>query len=408
MSGREWRILALLFISALINYIDRTTLSVGATNIQRELGLTNEQIGMLHSAFFGVYAASQLFSAAGWLADRFHVGWVLGIGFFIWSGATAYTGFAQSFVVILAMRVMLGMGESVSYPSYSRILASQYPEHHRGFANALIDAGTKTGPAIGTLVGGLLVSQLGWRPFFLVLGFGSMLWLIPWCVWMPRGKGVSGNEDRTDIASIGDILRQRPAWFSAVGLFCTNYYWYFLITWLPAYMEKERHFPKSKMAVLGSIPFVAIAVSCVVSGWISDRLIAGGRTPTLVRKSFAGIGLVFSTIILPVVWTRETGPAMALLILACISYGIFTSNLWAITQTLAGPRAAGKWTGFQNGFGNLAGVAAPWLTGRVVDKTGQFYWAFVVAAGFVLAGAAIFVFGIGRVERVKFRGEAAR
>ena len=129
------------------------------------------------------------------------------------------------------------------------IHASQYPEHHRGLANALIDAGTKTGPAIGTLVGGLLVSQLGWRPFFLVLGLGSMLWLIPWSWWRPRGKGVSAHEDRTDIASIGDILRQRSAWFSAFGLFCSNYFWYFLITWLPAYLEKERHFPKSKMAV---------------------------------------------------------------------------------------------------------------------------------------------------------------
>jgi ACS family D-galactonate transporter-like MFS transporter len=405
LSGKEWRVLVLLFISALINYIDRTTLSVGATDIQRELGINNEHIGMLHSAFFFVYAASQLFAAAGWLADRFHVGWVLGIGFFIWSGATAYTGLAQSFLVIMAMRVILGMGESVSYPSYSRILASQYPEHHRGFANALIDAGTKTGPAIGTLVGGLLVSQLGWRPFFLVLGLGSMLWLIPWFAWMPQGKGVSGNEDRTDIASMLDILLQRSAWFSAFGLFCTNYFWYFLITWLPAYMEKERHFPKSKMAVLGSLPFLAIAVSCILSGWSSDRLIASGRSPAVVRKSFAGIGLTCSTIILPVVWTRETEAAMALLILACISFGIYTSNQWAITQTLAGPRAAGKWTGFQNGFGNLAGVAAPWLTGRVVDKTGQFYWAFVVAAGFVLLGATIIVFAIGPVERVKFRGE---
>ena len=402
LSGKEWRILALLFVSGLINYIDRTTLSVGATNIQRELGLNNEQIGMLHSGFFFVYAASQLFSVAGWITDRFHVGWVLGLGFLIWSGATAYTGIAQSFLAIMCMRVILGMGESVSYPSYSRILAAQYPEHHRGFANALIDAGTKTGPALGTLIGGLLVSQLGWRPFFLVLGLGSMLWLIPWFAWMPRGKGVSANEDRSDVASIGDILRLRSAWFSAFGLFCTNYFWYFLITWLPAYLEKERHFPKSKMAVLGSIPFVAIAISAVTAGMISDRLIAAGRSPTVVRKSFAGIGLAFSTIILPVVWTRATGPAMALLILSCISFGIYTSNLFAITQTIAGPRAAGKWTGFQNGFGNLAGVAAPWLTGRVVDQTGEFYWAFVVAAGFVLAGAAIFVFGIGRVEPARF------
>jgi MFS transporter, ACS family, D-galactonate transporter len=405
LSGKEWRVLVLLVISALINYIDRTTLSVGATDIQRELGLSNYDIGKLHSAFFGVYAACQLFSVSGWLVDRFNVGWVLGLGFFVWSGATAFTGLAQSFAVILGLRMLLGMGESVSYPSYSRILANQYPEHHRGFANALIDAGTKTGPAIGTLAGGLLVSQLGWRPFFLALGLGSMLWLIPWSSWRPTGKGVSAHEDRTDIASIGDILRQRSAWFSAFGLFCTNYFWYFLITWLPAYMEKERHFPKSKMAVLGSIPFLAIAISCVTAGWLSDRLIARGHTPTRVRKSFAGIGLTFSTIILPVALTKDTTTAMVLLVLACLSFGIFTSNLFAITQTLAGPRAAGKWTGFQNGFGNLAGVVAPALTGWVVDQTGEFYLAFLVAAGFVLAGAAIFVFGIGPIERVKFRSD---
>jgi cyanate permease len=125
-----------------------------------------------------------------------------------------------------------------------------------------------------------------------------------------------------------------------------------------------------------------------------------------VCGNVAGIGLTFSTIILPVALTRDTTTAMVLLVLACLSFGIFTSNLFAITQTLAGPRAAGKWTGFQNGFGNLAGVVAPALTGWVVDKTGEFYLAFLVAAGFVLAGAAIFVFGVGPIERVKFRSEA--
>jgi MFS family permease len=98
------------------------------------------------------------------------------------------TGAATAFVMIFALRLLLGIGESVTFPSYSRILASEYPEHHRGFANALIDSGTKVGPALGILVGGLLVSQVGWRVFFVVLGCGSLLWLIPWAKWMPRGK----------------------------------------------------------------------------------------------------------------------------------------------------------------------------------------------------------------------------
>jgi MFS transporter, ACS family, D-galactonate transporter len=402
LSGKEWRVLILLLLSALINYIDRTTLSVAATDIQRELHLTNTQVGALQSAFFASYALCQLSFLAGWVVGRFHVGWVLACGFFLWSGATAMTGAATVFAMIFALRLLLGIGESVSFPSYSRILASEYPEHHRGFANAMIDAGTKVGPALGILVGGLLVSQVGWRIFFFVLGGGSLLWLLPWAAWMPRGKAVAAREDASEIPSIGAILSERSAWFTAFGLFCGNYYWYFLITWLPAYLEKERHFPKTRMALFGWLPFLAIAASCVFSGWLSDRLIARGRSPTRVRKSFAGTGLTFATLLIPVVLVRDPNLAIGLLILACISYGVYTSNLWAMTQSLAGPRAAGKWTSFQNGFGNLAGVLAPSLTGFVVDRTGEFYLAFVVAAGFALAGAGMFVFGVGPIVEVNF------
>jgi MFS family permease len=403
LSGKEWRILILLVISGFINYIDRTTLSVAATDIQHELHLTNTQVGALQSAFFASYALSQLSFLAGWVVGRFHVGWVLAGGFLVWSGATALTGAAQIFVVIFGLRLLLGIGESVSYPAYSRILASEYPEHHRGFANALIDAGTKAGPALGILVGGLLVSQLGWRTFFFVLGGGSLLWLLPWAAWMPRGKNVTAREDGADVPSIAAILSQRSAWFTAFGLFCGNYYWYFLITWLPAYLEKERHFPKAKMAVLGWFPFFAIAFAGVIAGWVSDRLIARGHSLTRVRKGCAGIGLGFATILVPVALVRDATLAMALLTIACFAFGIYTSNVYAITQSLAGPQGAGKWTSFQNGFGNLAGVLAPSLTGFVVDRTGEFYLAFLVAAAFALAGAGMFVFGVGRIERVEFR-----
>ncbi|HTS27765.1 MAG TPA: MFS transporter [Bryobacteraceae bacterium] len=402
LSAKEWRVLSLLVISGFLNYVDRANLSVGATNIQAELHLGDYHLGMLLSAFFWTYATFQLFGIAGWLVDRFNVCLVLATGFFLWSGATAVTGAAHVFWVMFALRLVLGMGESVAYPSYSRILANNFPEHHRGFANALIDAGTKGGPALGTLLGGLLMARFGWRAFFLALGFGSLLWLVPWFWWMPRGRGVAAREHHGEVPSVAAILQHREAWFTALGLFCSNYFWYFLITWLPPYLEKERHFPKDKMAVTGSSAFLAISISAVISGWVSDRLIARGGTPTRVRRMFAGTGLVLSTIILPVCVVESERAAMGLLILACLSYGLYSSQVFAITQTLAGPRAAGKWTGLQNGFANLAGVVAPWLTGWVVQQTGQFYWAFVVAAAIVLASAAMFVFGIGRIEQVQF------
>ncbi|HKE26529.1 MAG TPA: MFS transporter [Bryobacteraceae bacterium] len=402
LSRREWSVLLLLVISGFLNYFDRSNLSAGAADIQRDLGLSYTQIGNLLGAFFWTYALCQLLSISGWLVDRFNVGWILAIGFFLWSAATAATGLAQVFATVFALRLLLGVGESIAYPSYSRILVNHYPEHHRGLANALIDAGTKCGPALGTLLGGLLIERFGWRAFFVGLGLASFVWIGPWLVLMPRGKADAAPADAGDAPSVFEILGQRSAVFSALGLFCSNYFWYFLLTWLPLYLEKERHFSKDRWAVVGSLAYFLIAVSSVMSGRFSDLWIARGGSPTRVRKTFAGAGLALSTMIAAVAVIQNATWAMTVLMITCLCYGLFSSNLFAMTQTLAGPRAAGKWTAIQNGFGNFAGVAAPWFTGMVVQRTGHFYLAFVAAAAVALAGAGMFVLGIGRVEPVRW------
>jgi ACS family D-galactonate transporter-like MFS transporter len=402
LSNREWRVLALLVVSGFINYIDRTNLSVGATNIQNEFHLSTFQIGLLLGAFSLTYAFSQFLGFAGWLVDRFHVSWILAGGFFLWSMSMGFTGLAHSFVALFSMRLILGLGESVAYPSYSRIVVTGFPEEHRGLTNAWIDAGTKSGPALGSLTGAIAMAAFGWRACFAVLGFGSLLWLGPWLAWMPRGKAYSAPVDQTIVPSIFKIFSQRSAIFSALGLFCSNYFWYFLINWLPHYLETERHFSKTKMGIFASLAFLAVAVSSVISGTISDRWIARGATPTKVRKTFTGLGLALSTIILPVALVRDETAAMALLMLACLCYGMFASNLFAITQTLAGPHAAGKWTSAQNGFGNFAGFVGPAVTGWLVQTTGVFYSSFAVAAAVALTGSAIFVFGIGAIKEIQW------
>ena len=400
LSSREWRVLALLVASGFINYIDRSNLSVGATNIQNEFHLDATQLGILLGAFSWTYALSQLFGFAGWLVDRFHVSWILAGGFFLWSAAMGTTGLAATFGMLFATRLMLGLGESVAYPCYSRILVTDFPENHRGVTNAWIDAGTKSGPAIGSLVGAIAIAHFGWRALFVALGFGSLLWLVPWLIWMPRGKAFSIPVDQSKVPDLLRIARHRPALFSGLGLFCSNYFWYFLVIWLPHYLETERHFPKTKMGIFASAAYLTVAVSSVISGWISDRWIARGGTPTRVRKTFTGLGLALSTIILPVALVRDETIAMSLLMLACLFFGMFASNIWAITQTLAGPHAAGKWTALQNGIGNFAGVVGPAVTGKLLDLTGLYSPAFAVAAVVALTGAAIFVYGIGPLKQV--------
>lgn len=397
-----WGALSLLVVSGFLNYFDRSNLSVGAGQIQKELHLDSLQLGMLFSAFFWTYALMQILLISGWLVERFNVCWILAGGFFLWSGATAVTGAARAFATLFALRLLLGIGESIAYPSYSRLLANYFPEERRGIANALIDAGTKLGPALGTLLGGWLMIAYGWRIFFVALGAGSLLWLVPWLLLMPRGKGAETRDHPDRIPSAWDILRQRAAIFTALGLFCSNYYWYFLVTWLPLYLQTERHLSLGRMTAVASAAYFGIAISATASGYFSDRLIARGASPNRVRKTFAGVGLTLSTIILPVALVDNATVAMALLLVACICFGLYTGNVFAITQTLAGPRASGKWTSLQNGFANFAGVTAPWLTGWIVHQTGQYAWAFVVASIVVLIGAAVFVFGIERVEPVRW------
>jgi sugar phosphate permease len=218
---------------------------------------------------------------------------------------------------------------------------------------------------------------------------------------MPRGEGIV-THDAAHAPGIALILKERSAWGSFGGLFCGNYYWYFLLTWLPSYMVKERQFSKEHMANMSALAFLAIGLSSALCGWLSDHWIAAGATPTRVRKTFTVGGLTLSTIILPVAIVDSKDAAMAFLFLACVFFGMWSSNHWALIQTLAGPPAAGKWTAVQNGIGNLAGVAAGALTGLVVARTGQFFWAFAVAAGFALLGAIFYMFVIGRIEQVNW------
>jgi len=401
LSAIAWVVLILLAVSGFLNYFDRSNLAVGATDIQREMNLNLDDLGKLQSAFFWFYSAMQFLGIAGWLVDRFNVCWVLAGGFFIWSAATTLTGAAEGFATIFALRLLLGIGESIAYPSYSRILANYYSEH-RGLANAAIDCGTKMGPALGTVIGGLLMLKYGWRPFFVGLGIASLLWLLPWAAWMPRGRAVATRQHAAGVPSTWAILGKRAAWATAFGLFCSNYFWYFLLTWLPHYLETERHFDKTKMSWLASLAYLSIGAASMASGWYSDKLIARGWPVDLVRKGLSAVGLLFSTAIVGVVVSPGDRAAMAFLMFACVSFGIYTPHIYAMTQALAGPRASGKWTGLQNGFGNLAGIAAPWFTGWVTQRTGHFYWAFVAAAMVVVAGAGFWVFGVRKVEPVEW------
>lgn len=413
MSRREWIVVALLVVSVVINYVDRSNLSLAVPILEKQFSISAYRAGELLAAFFWTYALVQLFGLAGWLADHFHAGWVLFLGYLLWSLATAATGLTASFAALFAFRLLLGIGESVAYPCYSRIFAVM-PQEHRGRANSLIDAGTKLGPAAGAFVGGIVLVHFGWRILFLFFGIGALGWLPLWYWAMPHrttnDAPQSANQKTEDESphalaarslSILAILRLPCAWGSFIGHFCGNYFYYFLLAWLPAYLVQEQHLSIGAMSRLTSLIFTAIACSTLVCGFASDRLIAKGASPSIVRRSLASGGLVVASALIPFSMVRgHPLLAMGLMALAAIGQGAYTSNHWAVTQTLAGPEMAGRWSSLQNGFANFSGIAAPWLTGLILQREGSMRLAFTVTGVVTLIGGVTFGLLVRRVEQV--------
>jgi ACS family D-galactonate transporter-like MFS transporter len=397
-----WFVIALLGISSFLNYLDRGNLSIAAPMLKDELHISPVQLGFLLSAFFWTYGCTQLFS--GWLVDRLNVNLVFATGFFIWSAATAATGIVHTFLALFVLRLLLGVGESVAFPSYSKIISLNYPPERRGIANSAVSGGLVLGPGFGMFFGGLLMGRFGWRSFFVALGLVSLLWILPWLRFMPKKNHVLASEaDSSGSPSLLEFLSMRSAWGTCIGLFCGNYLNYFLITWLPFYLVRERHFSMDGMAKIGGFAYLMGACVSTFSGWLSDRWIVSGATPTLARKTFCGGGLAVSGLFVGLSVLGGPRFSVVAITLGIIFFGVTASNTWVIAQTLAGPSAAGRWTGFQCFAGNLSGVVAPAVTGYVLQRTGHFFWAFLIVAAVAFIGAATVFFLIGPIAQVTWR-----
>ena len=390
------RLVLLVTVAVFINYIDRGNLSTAAPLIQNELRLSATQLGTLLAAFYYSYVLCM--PATGWLAERFGAKRVLAAGITVWSLATVLTGFAGSFAALLALRLMLGVGESVAFPCASKVLANAVAVDRLGMANGVLGFGYLLGPAVGTLLGGLMMARYGWRPVFVIFGVLSLLWLWPWRGAEVQSAAARADERTLTPGSMGLILRQRALWGAAVGQFASNYTYYFILSWLPFYLVKARGFSIASMAMIASWAYLLNAVSALATGSLQDRWIRAGRSTTLVYKGVMGSSHVLAVAcMVGMVSLPEQGSVAALFVFGIIS-GASYPGLFAIPQIVAGPNATGRWVGLQNAAGNVAGLIAPLITGVIVDLTGGFGLAFALAAIVNILGFMGWVFILPEVR----------
>lgn len=398
--------LGLLSLAIFINSIDRASLATAAPLIKDELHLSASQLGFLLTAFFITYMPMQI--VVGWLTDRFGAARVLLTGFIVWSLAMALSGFAHTLATLVWLRLALGVGESAFFPTSSAIIARCFPESSRGFANACVLSCNSAGPAFGVFVGGLLIAGFGWRPFFIAFGLVSLIWVVPWLIVAQPRLVEQRAKTSADAPATQTILRERSLWGASLGHFCGNYIWYFMLSWVPYYLVHERGWSLTQMAKIGGSAYLLMALAGLLTGWITDRWVASGTSATKVRKTFLGAGSVLVAVFIAGCAIVGANASVVLLMLACGSFGLIAPNTFAVAQTLAGANAAGRWVGVQNCVANIAGLIAPFLTGVLVDRTGNFVLAFWVAAAVCALGAVAWVFGVGPVVQIDWMRRGRR
>jgi MFS family permease len=397
------RLILLLALAIFIQALDRGNFSTAAPLIKDEFGFTNTQVGILTSAFFFTYVPGHAFS--GWLVEKFNAYRTLTWGLAAWSLATFLTGWTGGFASLLVMRLLLGLGESTAFPASSKLIAQHAVPGRLASANAWTGVGLSAGNGMGIFAGGLIIAQYGWHLLFFVFGALSLLWLVPWLLAERPAPAISAAAEVPDLApDFAEMFSKREMWGAMCGHFCNNYSYFLVLSWLPLYLVKQQGFSLTTMAWLGGAVYLISSIAGLTGARIVDGWIGRGANVNRVRKSAAIASLLIALVCMLACASGNTTLAVAGLLGYGVANGLGFFSIFSIAQTLAGPSAAGKWMGLQNGFGGLAGILCPIITGASIDATGDYRVAFLIAAASSVLGMLCWGVVIRKIEPVWWSG----
>ncbi len=374
-------LLALVFFGILVSYVDRGNLGIAAPSLMSEFRLPPAAMGLLLSAFFWTYAAFQI--PAGLLLDRYGIRWTYGVAFLVWSLASAAIAFSRGFSDVLSLRVLLGLAETVAPLASLMFIRQNFAGPERGLPVSIYIAGQTLGPACGTLLGSVLLSRFGWRFMFAATGLGAVFWVPAWA-YFARGEsaGISVREERArpgDYTSWGEIFGEPVYWALGGCVFFSSYYWYFVLTWVPTYLMMSRGMSTLEMGRLLSIPLFLMALVNVGLGRAADKLAAKTTSVFAVRHAFLAAGLLGASSILMLIVLPKGVTALPVLITSICSFGVASANLWTIAQQVAPAAAVGSTIGVLNTVSQVAGAAAPVITGWSLGPHKNFAVAILLA-----------------------------
>ncbi|MGB8474968.1 MAG: MFS transporter [Candidatus Acidiferrum sp.] len=414
---RRWFIACLLGFGILVNYFDRVNLSVSKDALNAAFGISAVTFGYLSSAYNWTYAALQM--PSGLLLDKFGVRRVGWISTFIWSVATFGAALSTGIASFFSARLLLGIGEAPTFPANSKAVGYWFPKQERSLATAIFDSMAKFSSAIGVPLIGILLLHFGWRWSFAATGFLSLLFFGLFYAYYqnPSGdkhlskaerefiaKGGAQPEDEATAAKgapLWYLLQQKRVIGLALGFAGYNYTFYLLLTWLPSYFLAAHHVDLYHSVLYTSVPWlIATFTDLVIGGWLVDKLIQRGWNAVRVRQVVLIGGTALGLGILGAARTESSAAALFWISLSIGGLSAASPVGWSIPSLIAPKESVGTVGGILNFSNQLAGIAAPIVTGYVVQITHSFAWAFVAATVILLISIAAYIFLLGRMEPV--------
>lgn len=412
--------LALITVATLINYLDRTVISVAAPLLSKDLRLSPAVMGLVFAAFSWTYAVSQI--PGGILLDRIGVRLTYFLSIALWSICTTLQGLSSGLASLLGARLALGVAEAPAFPCNSRVLGTWFPQQERARATGVYSIGQYFGLAFLSPVLFWISAAWGWRALFLIVGITGILFALTWIALyrdphtsrlvnqaeldhITAGGGLADRHAamRFEWRSIGLLMRQRQILGASIGQFASNSTLVFFLTWFPTYLATERHMAWLQIGFFAVLPFIAATAGVVGGGVLSDFLLRRTGSANIARKLPIVSGLLLASTIVAADFLHDDVTVIAVMSLAFFGQGMCNLG-WTLITDVAPKRLLGLTTGLFNLCANLAGIVTPLVVGLIVSATGSFVLALGFIALLAIGGVFSYIFLLGDVRRVELDG----
>jgi ACS family D-galactonate transporter-like MFS transporter len=412
----RFSILALLTVGTLINYLDRTVISVAAPFMTTELGLSPLAMGLVFSAFSWTYAAAQI--PGGILLDRIGVRLTYFFSVTIWSTFTLLQGLTVGLWSLILCRMGLGVAEAPAFPTNSRVLGTWFPQAERATATGVYSIGQYFGLAFLSPVLFWIATSFGWRALLIIVGAVGIVFGFVWYALYRDPQDSKANRAELDYIAAGGavasssgvrfewrhiafLVSKRQILGASIGQFASNSTLVFFLTWFPTYLATERGMGWIKVGFFTVLPFIAACVGVMTGGLCSDYLLRRTGSANIARKLPIIAGLLMASTI--VVANFATSDTLVIAIMSVAFFGQGMCNLgWTLLTDVAPKQLMGLSAGVFNLCANLAGIVTPLAVGFIVGATGSFAWALTFIAILALLGVVSYVFVVGEVRRVEY------